>query len=287
MKQKKRFLKLLIVLLLPSFYSMAQYQPTILPDMSIWKIAHKQLPGNIMGKIVVASNDSSEYSDLYFSFLEGIDSIYAGKVKEDILEGKLWYIEPNSTNEELIFNLDLHVNDTFMNWTFPDTYMQIDSIYEFEGRKYIEFDALTAWNEPIRFIEGVGPNTGLIWAWHNSGVLDPYAVCKYESEVLVYTNGNPNFNDCEFDPTDIENYQSHRLIVFPNPAQDQITIRMPDINSQEVIILITDLSGRVILKTTTFKKELTLNISKFGSGIYLLNIKVHDQTVYNQKIIIN
>jgi len=268
-------------------YLPQEYQPTILPNISRWRIAHKQLFGNIMGEITVISDETSEYSDLYFTFIEGSDSIYAGKIREDYLDGKLWYVDPDSTNEKLIFDLNLQVNDTFYNWILPGTYMKVDSVYLFEGRKYIEFDATTAWDEPIKFIEGVGPNISLLWAQSNSGFQDPYSVCTYEGEVLVYTNDNPNFLYCEFYPTNIKNNHYKHLKIFPNPTQENLTIKIPDINSDELIIVVLNLAGEVVLKTTTSKNEITLNMSKFCSGIYVLYIIEQDKIVYNHEIIIN
>lgn len=279
-------ISVLFVLMLSPLYISAQYQPTLSADNLNWKIAHQQLAGRIMGELTVNSTDNSDYFDLHFYFTEGSESIYAGTIREDVTAGKLWYIEPNSTDEKLIFDLELTVNDSFMNLENPGINMHVDSVYEVDGLKIIEFDASTKWNEPIRFIEGVGPNTGLLWSWISGGFLDPYAVCKYEDEVLVYANNNPNFLGCEFDPMNTTDLTIGQLRVYPNPAQDKLTIHIPGLHIKNTIYIV-DVYGKLIYQTVTSNKELTLNIDQLSSGIYFLKIKGDDYSIYGQKLIIN
>lgn len=275
-----------ILLLSPLFIS-AQYQPTLSADNLSWKIAHQQLPGRIMGKIDVNPIEGSDYFDIYFYFTEeGSESMYAGKIREDISGGKLWYVEPDSESEKLIFDLELTVNDSFMNLGNPGFNMHVDNVYEVDGLKYIEFDAPTKWDEPIRFIEGAGPNTGLIWSWIYGGFMNPYAVCKYEDAVLVYANNNPNFIGCEFDPVSTSDFKIDQTLVYPNPAQDWLTIHIPGLHKKNTIYII-DVFGKLIYQTVTSNNELSLNIDQLSSGIYFLKIKGDDYSIYGQKLIIN
>ena len=62
------------------------------------------------------------------------------------------------------------------------------------------------------------------------------------------------------------------VTIFPNPANDQVRI----ISSMEVIDLIAifDLQGKEILsKSNVYSKDLLIDISKLGSGVYFLKIR--------------
>jgi hypothetical protein len=72
--------------------------------------------------------------------------------------------------------------------------------------------------------------------------------------------------------------------VYPNPAQNLITIEIPE-NVKFTTVQLSDLTGKVIL-TQTFRAEETkqLNIEKLAAGIYLLHLETEKgKTV--QKII--
>jgi len=225
---------------------------------------------------------------LYFYFIDGIDSIYAGKIIEDEEQGKLWHIEPDSTSEKLIFDLELQLNDSFISPYFNNSYMYVESIFEVGERKYIEFDAQTKWDEPVRFIEGVGPNIGLLWLWLFSGILDPIVVCKFENEELVFSSENQNFMDCDFNTLSIKEIGNVLPVkVFPNPAKDHfsITVNRPDVQIIEIRVI--NQYGLVMLITTEKSSDLTLNTENFKSGIYFIEVKLNNKTNYYQKIIIN
>jgi hypothetical protein len=62
------------------------------------------------------------------------------------------------------------------------------------------------------------------------------------------------------------------MILYPNPANDQIVILYHDKSEKEMSISITDLTGR-LLKVVPLQNDKTIvDITDFSDGIYFINI---------------
>jgi hypothetical protein len=66
------------------------------------------------------------------------------------------------------------------------------------------------------------------------------------------------------------NTDNSEISVYPNPVRDELFIQGEKL-SPDAVIIITDLSGRTILKTTI--KEQPFNLSLLPKGVYLVKIK--------------
>lgn len=73
------------------------------------------------------------------------------------------------------------------------------------------------------------------------------------------------------------------LRIYPNPAFDFINIEMLNSNFRDYSFNITDLSGKLLLKTKNSKE---IDISKLSPGIYFGTMKVEDRKL-TKKIIIS
>jgi hypothetical protein len=60
-------------------------------------------------------------------------------------------------------------------------------------------------------------------------------------------------------------------LVFPNPANDKLTIVIKEENSKNITI--TDVLGRVLFQTKTEETQLTLDISGFSNGLYFVSVQ--------------
>ncbi|HRI19788.1 MAG TPA: T9SS type A sorting domain-containing protein, partial [Panacibacter sp.] len=66
--------------------------------------------------------------------------------------------------------------------------------------------------------------------------------------------------------------ESFSAIVFPNPAKNNAVLRLSG-NENEVAIMITDISGKVLWKSLKVKdQQVNLPIEKFANGIYFLTV---------------
>ena len=104
----------------------------------------------------------------------------------------------------------------------------------------------------------------------------------------IYFDTNPaivtNTFNTEFVSTlAISDFDSNKTQIFPNPITDILNIQSKAIISY---IEITDLNGRIIDSTAQDKIEVTLNLEKLMSGMYLVKITT-DAGISVQKIIKN
>ncbi|MEX2426847.1 MAG: T9SS type A sorting domain-containing protein [Bacteroidales bacterium] len=75
----------------------------------------------------------------------------------------------------------------------------------------------------------------------------------------------------------------NRIITYPNPATEYITIALP--KEQNALVGVYDLNGRQLLKRSLPGGTKELNISEIASGIYVLRIKSGDY-MWTSKVVI-
>jgi len=247
------------------------YESVIFSDSTSWDIAWKELFGNEMGILYSVVSKDSIYHDLYFqSFYSYAE--YVGKIREDYNTGKIWYTPPekDNTEEYLIMDLTLNVGDTFnlpvLNTTIP---IEVVNVYYLDQRKCIEFSYQTGWNEPLRFIEGVGRNIAMYHFWFGDFT---YVACKYNSGELVYVNSNPNFIECELNPMRIKSPNSNPLQVYPNPAKDVLNIDFNLLDYQDKTISIFNVNGIKVYKSNSTTDYMTIDLATFYKGLYLIKV---------------
>ena len=81
-----------------------------------------------------------------------------------------------------------------------------------------------------------------------------------------------------------EIYSLDQITVFPNPADDYITIKS-DYNLEDAIISMFDLNGRRVLNYKNESDDGIINVSGLSAGEYILRIITSDQDIYSKKII--
>ncbi|MCK9450981.1 MAG: T9SS type A sorting domain-containing protein [Bacteroidales bacterium] len=258
------------------------FRPVINIDSTSWDIAYMQLFGTVMTKLITKNNPDSIYSMLYFyDDTQYLD--YAGKIREDTISGKIWFVDPYYNNEMLIMDMGLVKGDTFQiynNWS------TVDSVFYSDNKKIIRFNLQTRWDEPVMFIEGVGPNISLVYA------SDPdydrfYATCKYNIDALVYINNNMNFIGCMPDPTRLEDISENEgIIIYPNPTTDKLHIELSHefpLNSE---FILTNAIGQILIQKSFKENKLTIQLNNIKQGTYFATI-VNEQYTFNQAIIIS
>lgn len=258
------------------------FRPVINIDSTSWDIAYMQLFGTVMTKLITKNNPDSIYSMLYFyDDTQYLD--YAGKIREDTISGKIWFVDPYYNNEMLIMDMGLVKGDTFQiynNWS------TVDSVFYSDNKKIIRFNLQTIWDEPVMFIEGVGPNISLVYA------SDPdydrfYITCKYNIDALVYINSNINFVGCMPDPTRLEDISENEgVIIYPNPTTDKLHIELSHefpLNSE---FILTNAIGQILIQKSFKENKLTIQLNNIKQGTYFATI-VNEQYTFNQAIIIS
>jgi hypothetical protein len=64
------------------------------------------------------------------------------------------------------------------------------------------------------------------------------------------------------------------LAVYPNPTAGEFTVELN--NSSEKTVEVTDLTGRVIMKASSLKEKMTINLNGYANGVYFVKIQNND-----------
>ncbi|MDR6301919.1 S8/S53 family peptidase [Mesonia maritima] len=75
-----------------------------------------------------------------------------------------------------------------------------------------------------------------------------------------------------------------KLLLFPNPFEDKITIRLPKSISGEKIIKLYDVKGRQILTSTMNSYTKTIATDNLANGVYFLHVHTSDK-IFTKKIV--
>ena len=74
------------------------------------------------------------------------------------------------------------------------------------------------------------------------------------------------------------------LLVFPNPASGILHVNNPFLSAS--VLSVHNMQGQEVTSLTTDSKHITIDVSAYTPGVYLISLKNKDQTI-NQKIVIN
>lgn len=147
-------------------------------------------------------------------------------------------------------------NGQSLSWHFNDIQLQpVSETDPLQGHGYITFAVNTT--------AGVGlgdviPNTASIYFDFN-----PAIVTNTFETRIVETLG-------------VKQARANGFVVFPNPAQDVVTIQTASIQKLHVSVL--DLSGKVLMQTSDVTAQKQLDVSGLASGMYVLKLVSGAQT---------
>jgi len=102
-----------------------------------------------------------------------------------------------------------------------------------------------------------------------------------------YDSGNTGYVNIDYiqinTSTDISTTEIiNSTSVFPNPATDQITIRNTKKNA---LIAIFSCDGKLMKRTLLDSNDLSIDVSKWSKGLYIINIKNEIQTIIEKFVI--
>lgn len=76
------------------------------------------------------------------------------------------------------------------------------------------------------------------------------------------------------------------ILLYPNPSNGNLNITIPDhLNAKRYRVTILDLQGRPVYKRAFAEKEMVINTSEVGSGIYMALIEVENQS-FKKRVVI-
>ena len=243
---------------------------------------------NLYSKMYVNNNNSSAFD------VNTAD--YFGALRD--VNGKIFIVPADSTNELLMYDFSLQqIGDTteiFFPCNVQFTLNGIDTIVGINGNSVRELtlEVIGSLEEEI-WIEGYGNILGFN-APISYDCLSQYTYI-YSQNSCFFENGNtyiaPDYFSMGYQTCNCGNYWSiedvisNKLIIFPNPTSEKLTITFSsNLRSENLFITIFDFSGKVILHQY-MQSEMELNIANLTNGIYLIRIE-DGVNFWNEKIIV-
>ena len=175
-------------------------------------------------------------------------SLYSG-IREDTIAGKI-FVYGETFGEMLTCDFSLTVGDTFFFHQYnpcgglydvlnaDNGFMVVDSIYFMDGKKIITFNGPYYWYEysgnkfvckynllyyfsKLAFVEGVGPNYGILGWYCEQRML----LCSSKDNNLIYMQREDL--GCEHDDcgSGVGERSKNNVIFYPNPTSDQLRIK--------------------------------------------------------------
>ncbi|MFH1160176.1 MAG: T9SS type A sorting domain-containing protein [bacterium] len=201
-------------------------------------------------------------------------------MREDTLAEKVFVYDINWTPpEQLLYDFSLQVGDTLYSeyvTMLPYLIVTHDTMIMLENgelRKRLTFDNGTI------IIESIGSECGLFepylcWGLYWWTVLH----CVLEQDISIFGNSCPPY-------LGLSNPIENIVRVFPNPADDIITIQIPDEMIHSKFNLFNQI-GRKIFSITLLHTANPIFINGLAQGLYIYSIRT-DVTTITGKLILN
>lgn len=209
---------------------------------------------------------------------------YAGGVRQDIPNKKVFFIRPTDTTEQLLYDFNMAVGDTVKGYTETfaspsDTVQSIDSVLV--GGLYRKRWKLNSCYN-FYFIEGIGSTFGLMGL--SPGCItdggDYSLTCFHQNGQTLYPSTAAN---CELiTSVNTAEKKSNQINISPNPSNGSFII---DFDKSIKEIRITDLLGNIIIRHETHNQS-KLKIDNLQSGTYILTAIDMDGGTTNKKLIV-
>ncbi len=225
------------------------------------------------------------YQDSTFSV-----GVLFGLIRDD--GGKVFFWSGNSNGESLLYDFDIGVGDTVRVLSLPQqgncevelVCIGMDTVSYFGiPRKRWSF---ASYDSEI-WIEGIGNTYGLFQNRYYECLNDVYydLLCSYEGDSLIYQN--PWGDPCYINTVGVEEVVDKSGIkIIPNPVhQDQSFQLISSVSIKTVGVY--GVNGTMIRQTGNLKNtDLTVETKGLRKGIYLLKIRLADNSEVIKKLII-
>lgn len=271
--------------ILPNVYAEYVVQDTYVnPDVNIWSHeirygTHDIFTGEETGEdtIIVSAYDFTLFVPIAYIALDG----YRAYIKRYPDTGYEHFNNYFGDDWELLYDFSLNVGDTagtFYDWD-PDAPSTPSLIV-------LQVDTMYVQGEPRKVFKLGSPPNSVVDTWIQGmgSTMHPIAPKLRYFEVqrkvcgAAMTYGGPSPVDTNYysvpncsitsvrdnDPTD-------PVRIFPNPAQDYITVAIGDVRAADLVI--HDPTGRKIHQTSLNSMETRIPTAGFPSGLYFLTIR--------------
>ena len=265
--------------------------PNVLECMSV-KVAdmngdgHDDLvSGETLGGVIYFNDGNGTFTPQLFTDNLFITTfIQVGDVNNDTFKD---VILRHSSN-----NINLYLNDGEGNMTFSAT---LFTIQQLESMLFTDVDGdgfddiYTAHANKVRVIMNNGDATfapDTILYENNAQFISQVALANIDGEpdleyIWSAAGGTLAYQKKTPPPLSVSKNAKQEIAVYPNPAQDYVTITLPDMATAHINLYTT--MGQKMMGSTVTGTQ-TLDVSGLQTGIYILEVKNNTNT-YNVKVI--
>lgn len=256
-------------------------------NFTTWDIIYHGYCDWIESHTIVAVGDTTIDSNNY-KIISGL----GGFLREDTLQGKVWFYDTSYNAEYLVMNLGLDYGDMF---TIYDYYnvastFSVDSIYYKNTLKHVRINAWTSMcglDEKITFIEGSGPTSSFTYQRDlNGNSVNSYLVCHFKDGIKVL--GNQLFYDsCNIFEVGIAENKSglNTVNIFPNPASDIINVDIDNKDNEHILLEIYNVMGILVKIEIIANQQKQIDIGDLKDGLYLITTMTKD-IISKQRLLI-
>ncbi len=236
--------------------------------------------GIVYHKIEETSNHDV-YSLMPFYLLSStfFGTYYTGAFREDSTK-KIFYFRNGANNEDLLYDFNLTVGDSFQTALTQGGYLHVVSIDSFfDGSIFRKKFNLDNQLQNPYLIEGIGSNFGFndLIGWRAEQASTLY--CFRENNIIKYTDST---NNCSL--VSVEEIQSSKSLfnLSPNPTSEILNLKSEQPILFPLELLLMDMQGKLILQKTILNNDdLSLNVKSFSNGEYLIAIKNKERILFH------
>ncbi len=287
----------------------SQYQSVLSTEKTAYNIQFEPLDALLHGKIRIQGDTTINQYAYIKTFIE-VDEWqpgekFVGFVREDISEGKLWFLNKLNYQEYLVMDLELEVGDTFATFYDSDCFIsgtggtaaKVVEISTVENRKVVKLDRGFGGGficDTLKFIEGVGPNATVFF--QSTSLIDigglAFKVCRmYKDDTLSFPTISP-LDLCGLSThVDDVNQNIINFSILPNPNNGSFILKndKESLNTDNsVVFKLFDITGKVVynIHVTSFSEKV-IDISHLPSGLYFYSVLISGKILQSGKIIKN
>lgn len=215
----------------------------------------------------------------------GITVGYRGALRQDIENKLVYFVPPNETEEQLLYDFNLEVGDTLSGYIAPawDEICQVESIDSvLVGNSYRKRWNVNWWYYDAQLIEGIGSTYGLLERLTSVTDLPDYTLsCFTQAEEVLYP---PNSEPCQVITNVHQVAASKNYRVYPNPSTGSFHIDGPTLSDIDRVRIYNSI-GMVV----SDRQDIDLGTSRFKlpetAGLYHIEINLVDGTTTYLKVI--
>jgi hypothetical protein len=189
-------------------------------------------------------------------------------------QGAIYQYDTKQNKESLIYNMNYKVGDSIAanpNLGQPSSWIQKIGVYSLldnvPRKSYTR--AFKDCPELVTIVEGIGDIQGFMMQLYCStadGGLRSVRCFSTDGKLLYKRS---DVGGCFISPT--KDLVNERLKISPNPVTDILNIQYTNNQSGiNVDIVVTDLSGRLVLKSVLNSNENKIDVSSFQNGFYFI-----------------